>query len=45
MILEVWLSDWLILTAYQPVWGYFMKTGYGIAYIIHLCLHFLCPGD
>ena len=26
--------------ACQPVWGYFMPRGLGIAYIVHFYLHF-----
>ena len=30
---------------YQPVCGYFMPTGLGIAYILHLYLHFLLVSE
>ena len=33
--------DWLMLTASQRVWGYFMPRGQGIAFIVRLYLH-LC---
>ena len=32
--------DWLILTACQPAWIYFMPRGQGIAFIIYLYLYF-----
>ena len=33
-------NDWF-LTAYQSVWGYFIRRGKEIAYIVHLYLQFL----
>ena len=36
------MNDSLILMACQTIWGNFMPKGYGIAYIVHLYLHFLC---
>ena len=34
-------NECLILTLCQLVWGYFVPTGYEIAYIQHSYLHFL----
>ena len=41
IIFFIWF-DWLILTACQPFWGYFIPRSLGIASIERLYLHFFC---
>ena len=36
--LILWFDDWLVLTAWQPIWGYFISSGFGITLIIHIYL-------